>query len=285
MGTSTWWLSQQGNGRLNILLDGCDIIPGACNHGGMANSKSGDSSLDRLVRILSSFDADLPSMPTGILARRADIPLASTYRLVDHLVRHDFLRKDDAGSLRLGLGLWELASRSSPALDLREAAMPYMKDIQAVVGQHTQLGLLQNDEVLFIERLSGRESVVNQARVAGRLPVHRTSSGMVLLAFAPPRVQQEYLRSHPNPALAGVTGQTKFKQALALVRTQGYAAFDGLLDEETTGVAVPVLGRGNVAIAALGVVIARGSANIHAILPALMTGARGIARAVGEQPD
>lgn len=250
----------------------------------MANSKSGDSLLDRLVRILGAFDAAVPSMTVGVLATRADVPPATAYRLVDQLVAHDFLRKDSSGSVRLGLGLWELASRGSAALTLREAAMPFMEDIQAVVGQHTQLGVLRDDEVLFIERLSGRESVANQARVAGRLPVCRTSSGMVLLAFSPVHVQEAYLRRHPAASLPGSGGSSGFRRILASVRQQGYAAFDGLVDEQTMGIAVPVLGRGNAAIAALGVVVGRGDGTLLSVLPALMTGARGIARAVGEQP-
>lgn len=272
-------------GSSDIPLGGRDIPAGAWEHGVMANSKSGDSSLDRLVRVLSAFDADVPSMTVGALAARADVPLATAYRLVDQLIGHDFLRKDGSGNLRFGLGVWELASRSSPALDLREAAMPFMEDIQAVVGQHTQLAVLRDDEVLFIERLSGRDSVVNQARIAGRLPVHRTSAGVVLLAFSPAQVQEAYLRRHPNAALPGGSGPVDFRRVLAAVRAQRYAAFDGLVDEDTTGIAVPVLGRGDVAIAALGVVVARQDGNIHAILPALMTGARGIARAAGERPN
>ncbi|MCY0905920.1 IclR family transcriptional regulator [Arthrobacter sp. H14-L1] len=251
----------------------------------MANSKSGDSSLDRLVRILGAFDADVPSMTVGVLAVRADVPLATAYRLVDQLIGHEFLRRDSSGGLRLGLGLWELASRSSSALTLREAAMPFMEDIQAVVGQHTQLGVLQNDEVLFIERLSGRESVINQARVAGRLPVHKTSAGVVLLAFSPSHVQDAYLHRHPNAGLPGEFGPGGFRRVLAAVRQQGYAAFDGLVDEHTTGIAVPVLGRGKVAVAALGVVVAQRDGSIQSVLPALLTGARGIARALGERPE
>jgi hypothetical protein len=45
-----------------------------------------------------------------------------------------------------------------------------------------------------------------------------------------------------------------------------------------------VLGRGNIAVAALGVVVASGREDVQVILPALLTGARGIARAVGEGP-
>ncbi|WP_104090593.1 IclR family transcriptional regulator [Arthrobacter sp. GMC3] len=250
----------------------------------MANSTTGDSTLDRLVRVLSAFDAHAPSMSVGALASAAQLPVATTYRLVNQLIGHDFLRKDPSGNVRLGLGLWEVASRSSSAPDLREAAKPFMEDIQAVVAQHTQLAVLRDDEVLFIERLSSRESVVNQARIAGRLPAHRTSVGVVLLAFSPPHVQEAYFADHPQTLPPDGTGGGELRKVLAQARAQGYTALDGLIDEETTGIAVPVLGRGATAVAALGIVVPRQDGNVHTFLPVLMTGARGIARAMGSTP-
>ena len=65
---------------------------------------------------------------------------------------------------------------------------------------------------------------------------------------------------------------------------RGYAAFDGRVDTDTTGLAVPVLGKHGQAIAAIGVVLPLGLENLSAIVPVLMAGARGIARAVGELP-
>lgn len=240
--------------------------------------------LDRFVRILSAFDASVSSMSVTALARRAQVPLATAYRLVDDLVRRDMLARSEDGNITLGLRLWELASRSSPARDLREAAMPFMEDIQAVVRQHTQLTVLQDDEVLIIERLSSRDSVVNQARVAGRLPVHTTSSGVVLLAYAPSHVQEAYLLRHPDAVVPLDSASLDFRQLLARVRGQGYAALDGLVDAETSGIAVPVLGAGNTAVAALSVVVPLLGDRLHSIVPVLMTGARGISRAMGVVP-
>lgn len=240
--------------------------------------------LDRFVRILSAFDASRSNMTVSTLSRLADIPQATAYRLVEELVRRELLSRSVDGQVSLGMRLWELASRSSPALDLREAAKPFMEDIQAVVRQHTQLAVLRDDEVLFIERLSSRESVVNQARVAGRLPVHRTSSGVVLLAFAPSLVQEDYLTRHPDAAVPLDSVPFDFRRVLAHVRNQGYAALDGLVDAETSGVAVPVLGAGNAAVAALSVVVPLLGDNLHSILPVLMTGSRGISRSMGVVP-
>ena len=253
----------------------------------MANSSSGESVLSRIVRIVGSFDDGKPGMGVAAIARRAGIPLATTHRLVAGLVDVGWLEHQANGEVRIGLRLWELVNRNSAVLGLRQAAMPFMEDIQAVVHQHTQLGVLEGDEVLFLERLSSRGSVVNEARVAGRLPAHVSSSGMVLLAFSPRHVQESYLRRHDDGLDAA-----QLRRDLAGIRQAGYAALTGQVVEETTGIAVPVLaGTGRLGagrqvagrpVAALGVVVAAGEENIPAIVPALMTAARGLARAVGQ---
>jgi DNA-binding IclR family transcriptional regulator len=250
----------------------------------MANSRSGDSMLERFVRILSSFDATKSSMTVASLSRRADVPLATAYRLVDEMARHELLSKEPNGQVRLGLRLWELANRSSPAVDMAQAARPFMEDIQSVVRQHTQLAILKDDDVLVIERLSSRTSVVNQAKIAGRMPVHRTALGMVQLAYSPNHVQESYLTRHPEAVASVDAVSFDFRRHLVEIRKRGYAAFDGRVDTDTTGLAVPVLGRSGHAIAAIGVVLPLGFENLPSLVPVLMAGARGIARAVGEMP-
>ena len=49
--------------------------------------------------------------------------------------------------------MWELVSRGSKMVGLREAALPFMEDVQSVVQHATTLGILDSDEVLYIERI------------------------------------------------------------------------------------------------------------------------------------
>jgi DNA-binding IclR family transcriptional regulator len=113
--------------------------------------------------------------------------MASTHRLVAEMVGLGLLEKGADRSLRVGVRLWELGWRSTSALGLRDIAMPYLEDLQSVVRQHTQLALPEGTDVLYIERLSARgQTTLNITRVAGRLPAHTCSSGLVLLAFGPP---------------------------------------------------------------------------------------------------
>ena len=261
--------------RLQRLCDSC----------GVANSPSGDSMLDRFVRILDSFDTTRTSMSVATLARRAKLPLATTYRLVGDLTRHQLLSRGPSGEVSLGIRLWELVNRSSSTASLRQAAMPFMEDIHAVVRQHTQLAVLRDDEVLVIERLSTRLSVANQANIAGRLPVHLTALGMVLLAHSPVPAQESYLRQHPEASAEASSASFDFRRLLADIRQQGFASFDGRIDTTTTGLAVPVLHRSGTAAASLGVVIPRDSVLPQSLVPMLTAGARGISRAMGELPE
>jgi len=48
------------------------------------------------------------------------------------------LARDTDRRVRIGVRMWELALRASPTLSLREAAMPYLEDLHAVVGHHAQ---------------------------------------------------------------------------------------------------------------------------------------------------
>ncbi|MFD6895901.1 IclR family transcriptional regulator [Rhodococcus sp. NPDC060086] len=250
----------------------------------MANSPSGDSMLDRVVRILESFDRTQPALTVSALARRADIPQPTIYRLIGEMAQHGLVARESGGRVRLGLRLWELAARSSPVEGLSETALPFLQDVQSVVHQHTHLAILKEGEVLVVERLSSSGSVINQATVAGRMVAHATSMGMVLLAQSPVEVQVGYEKTHPDLDKLFPTTSGSFRSTLAEIRRRGYASFDGVLDDGTTGISVPVVDRSGHALAALGVVIPTDVEQRQAIIAVLLTAARGIARALGEHP-
>jgi DNA-binding IclR family transcriptional regulator len=234
----------------------------------MANSRTGDSVIDRLVRVLATFDAEHTAQSPSDISRRAGLPDSTGHRLVGDLVRSGLLERDDEGRARVGMRLWELATRGSLALGLRQAALPAMERVQAVVRQHTQLGVLDGDQVLFLERLSHPDAGANITRIAGRLPLHASSSGLVLLAAAPPAVVERVLAA-PLERLAPDTidDPRMLRRKLAEVRRLGHAVAPGSIEAVSTGVAVPVRDRGAV-VAALGVVLPRGgeSPEIVAVL-------------------
>lgn len=239
--------------------------------------------LTRAVRILEAFDAAHPSLPVAAVARRADIPVPTTYRLVGELVDLGLLERGSDRRVRVGTRMWELASRSSETVSLRDAALPFMDDLHSVVRQHTQLGILEGDEVLYLERKSSLVAeVIATTRTASRLPLNSCSSGVVLLAHAPATVQERVLAS----PLVRLTPQTitdppELRRRLAETRYRGYAAVHGGVHEQASGVAVPVRGPGDQVVAALSLIIPNEESRVAPVVPALLATARGISRALG----
>jgi DNA-binding IclR family transcriptional regulator len=82
--------------------------------------------LSKAVRIFEVFSTDTPALGVSEVARRAGLHVATASRLVDELVGHGWLQRDADRRVRIGVRMWELASRASPTLSLREAAMPFM---------------------------------------------------------------------------------------------------------------------------------------------------------------
>ena len=251
---------------------------------GMANSPSGESMTERIVRVLETFTADRTVQTAAEIGRRADLPSSTAHRIVDELVLAGLLERDDEHRVRLGLRLWELALRGSVALRLRQAALPFMEHVQARVREHTQLAVLEQDSALFLERLSHPQAGANITRIAGRLPLHASSSGLVLLAYADDDLLARVL-AEPLVAVSSetVTDAAALRRTLAEVRRTGYVVAPGSIEAVSTGVAVPVRDETGEVIAALSVVLPRETPPDVAIAE-LLTAARGIRADLSARP-
>ncbi|MDH6437117.1 DNA-binding IclR family transcriptional regulator [Streptomyces sp. SAI-144] len=244
-------------------------------------TQHGESVLARTVRILDAFTPEEPALTVSEISRRSGLHVATASRLVAELVSYGCLIRDDDRRVRIGVRLWELATRASPTLSLRNAAMPFMEGVHDVVGHHVQLGVLDGDEALFLERLTAPGAVINYTRVAGRLPLHASSIGLVLLAHGPADLRRRVLdgclhRYTPNtPATAA-----RLRAVLADVRQQGYAYCPGYVHLEALGVAAPVRDARGEVVAALAVIVPNAS-EASSVVPVVRTAARGVSRALG----
>ncbi len=248
----------------------------------MTDSVPGESVISRVVRLMTAFDRSLPTMTLSGLARRAGLPLTTTHRLVQELVRHGLIEKVSGDELRVGMRMWELGARGSLALGLQEVALPYMEDVQATVRQHTTLAILDRGSVLYVERLSDPESPLDAAHIAQRMPIHAASSGLVLLAYSDTAYQDEIL-SLPLEAVTTdtITDPSIIRKHLADIRQRGHVAIPGIGHMDWIGIAVPVFGIAGKIAASLNAIVPRGEANVPAIIPSLLTAAHGISRTLG----
>jgi len=139
-------------------------------------------------------------------------------------------------------------------------------------------------EAILIERLSAHRAGRVLYRIGGRMPMHATGVGLVLLAHAPVEVQDGVLAGdltvepgHP------LQSERQLRVLLAAIRRDGVATASRQQPEPMTSVAAPVLDDGRV-VAALSVVAQSGNLQPAGLTPAVVAVARAISRAVSAIP-
>jgi len=208
-------------------------------------SSSGSSVTSKVLALLEAFTPDASELSLSELARRSGVSLPTAHRRAAELVEWGALERDADGRYRIGLRLWEVASLAPRGLGLRDAAMPFLEDLYEVTHENVQLAVREGLEVVFVERIAGRDAVPVWTRVGGRFALHATGVGLVLLAHAPGEVQEEVLGS----PLHGYTPKTvldpaELRRMLADVRKLGYSVSDGQITVDALSVGAPIRGLG-----------------------------------------
>ena len=210
--------------------------------------------LDRSLAMLFELgDADGP-LPVTEVARRADLPSSTAYRLVDELEGHGLIERDDGG-LGLGLRILELARRIEDRLapGLLEPARGIMRELAREQDETVLLTAPAGPFAIGLDSVEPPRRVrlsLGRWRVA---PMYLGASGKVLLAFLPPRSAERVLASVDGAVQASgrpveVEG---LRRELALVRERGFVVTHGELDRGVSGVAAPVLAPGGRPVAGL----------------------------------
>ncbi|MDQ1058240.1 DNA-binding IclR family transcriptional regulator [Arthrobacter globiformis] len=242
-----------------------------------------ETMIERVIRILEVFGAGEYALTASEIARRSKLPQATAHRIVRELVAARVLEREPDRRVRIGLRLWELATRASSAMSLRDIALPYMEDLHAVVRQHAQLSVLDRYDVLYLERLSSTDATsANTATAGSRLPALQCAPGIVLAAYSSPPVRDELLAWGRLTAFNNQTvmDRDELRKIIAEARRAGYAVAAGWIHADVSGIAVPILAADGGVIAALSITIKRGGADELTYLHALHTTARAISRAM-----
>jgi len=235
----------------------------------------------KVFTILNAFVPGEARLTLSEISRRTGLPLTTTHRLVGELVAAGGLEREQGATYRIGVRLWEIGSLAPIRGGLRELAIPFMEDIYEATHGNVQLAVLDGLDALFLEKISGRTSVNIVTRVGGRLPLHATGVGKVLLAYSPGAVVDALLaRGLEAKTAQTITDPDRLRECLAQVRSDGYA---WTRDEMTMGalsVGAPVTGPDSSVVAALSVVVDTVAGDVSGLAPLVRTAARGLSRQI-----
>lgn len=206
----------------------------------------GKSVARRTLAVLGSFDLTHPLLTLSEISRRSGLPLATCHRLVSELLAWGALERDDHGVYRIGMRLWEAGLLAPVATDVRSVAGPYLQELQRYSGENVQLAIRDEYGGLYLEKLSGHESVPIFSQVGTRVPMHATAVGKMLLATADDQFIDSVLAGDLSRfTRRTITDPDVLRRVLSEARTRGYAITreETMDDAGSVAVAVPTTRR------------------------------------------
>jgi DNA-binding IclR family transcriptional regulator len=212
-------------------------------------------SVQRAAALLKVFDNGPTELGVSELSRKTRLHKSTASRLLATMEREGLLeRVPGTEKYRLGFMLVRLAGQVTHFGDIRATARSALVDLAEASRETVHLAVLDADEVINIEQISGPHLVRDTNWVGRRTPLHCVANGKALLAWRP---AAEIARVLAQP-LARFTERTisdpaALRAELALIRERGYAQALGEAEVGLNAVAAPVRDSSGQAVAAVSI--------------------------------
>ena len=242
---------------------------------------SGVQSVDRAITVLEIL-ARRGEAGVSEVASEIDVHKSTAFRLLGALeVRGLVEQAGERGKYRLGVGLIPLAGAVADRLDVTRQGRPVCERLAAQVGETVNVAVLQEHWAVNVDQARGPAAVSAHNWVGQLTPLHCTSSGKVLLAFAD--------RARPLPPLHRFTPRTvtdpaALRAELAAVRAAGIARTVEEYEVGLNAVAAPVhdrFGEVTAAVSVSGPSYRLTPDRVNEVVPALRAGVAEISRRMG----
>lgn len=190
------------------------------------------------------------------IAKALDIPNGTTYNILQTLEEYKLIeRETSTKQYRLGFKLFQLGNHVEYIRNLRDISLPYMRELTKDTGETSQLGIIFEEALYFLEIIETPNHTKTRATVGLSLPLHAPATGKVLFAFQPEREREKLLNSIDLPRFTPhtITEREMMARELEKIVEDGYAIDNEEVFLGTTCIAAPVFGSDNKICAALGI--------------------------------
>lgn len=223
----------------------------------------------RSLAVLAAFENSPGALSVARIAQRAHLPLSTTYRLVHELEQWGALDKSADGKFHVGMRIWELGQLAGRRLRDRRAR-PFLQDLFDLTHENVHMAVRQGTQVLYVDKIYGSRKVPIVSRVGGRLPLHTTAVGRVLLASEPQWFIDAYLdKELEAPTVKTTIDREELAAEIKEVARKGFSIAIEQMRMGACSVAVPLVLDGET-VGAIGLVLESQRSNeIARLLPML----------------
>lgn len=178
--------------------------------------------------LLALGDEPTPLSLTEI-CHRVRMPKTTVFRYLQTLATTGFVRHDrEQDVYHLGARLFELGRLAGQQMRIRDIALPMMTELRDRFNEAVNLGILDGEDVVYVEMVESRHALRMQATLGSRDPAYATALGKAMLAYMDETARRRHLPARLTPRTVNtLRTRAALLQALEQVRRDGYA-----VDEE-----------------------------------------------------
>lgn len=215
------------------------------------------TALARGLAVLMTLSDKRRHMSIAQVSHRTGIPRAAARRSLHTLAKLGFAAADDARRFYLRPRVLSLSHAYLSASPLVVVAQPILDRLGESLQAACSLGILDDDEIVYLARSTSSRIMSPMLNVGRRLPAYCTSIGHALLAHVPQDELDAYLRRvrfQPFTAHTPTSAQALLPY-LDAVRESGYAFASQLMEPHLCTLAVPVRDTGGHYVAGINLIL------------------------------
>jgi len=245
------------------------------------------SSIAKILDILGLFEAEGSGFTAQDISRALQMPLSSTYKYLEILVRKRFLRKEPGERVyRLGVMIYRLGMRYTPDRSFLETALRHMRILSERTNETVFLSVVQGWEAQIIERIEPAKRVKISLERGATIPMYAGAAQKVLLAYQDNDFIENLIRVKGLEEMTPhtITDPARLREELADIRKKGFAVSDSEVHSWTSAVAAPVFDGERRVIAGLGIAVPKmqdGTEDLGDLVKMVREAALEISREVG----
>lgn len=139
--------------------------------------------MDRALDLMEQLSTSEQGLSITELSRRTGLPKSTVHRILNTFAsRHYVEKKSDTDFYVLGYKFVEIASIYLNKIVLKTEAVPIMHGIACMFNATSYLGVLEANEVMYLERVEPLNSLRLYSQIGKREPLYCTALGKVLLS-------------------------------------------------------------------------------------------------------
>lgn len=169
-----------------------------------ASPRSRTSGIDRSLQMLDILSERRVPISAYDLAKSAEAPLSTIYRLVDELVEREMLSRLPDNRIWLGPRLMRYGLVYRAQMDIFASAQAEMQRMTAATGETVQLCVRDGGMMLVADMLEGSGHFRVSSNIGTRVPLNWTASGRLLLGHLPDAERRETFARSARPSATGM---------------------------------------------------------------------------------